>query len=432
MQHVVLTVPQQMADEEQSGLDIPQPAMTKKTNRAMGTNKRSASAKPSPAEELGQLGMFQEDEFHEDNIDEHVDEHVEQQFEEDYGEEAADVDFAAMEEAVHEAEEVLEADIHEEPGATSRARRRKPWQRSERSGGINLLVLTGWLLLVAAAILLAVNLLAPESMVPFLDRLQTAGLTPTAMLLIGVVVTGVGMLSSRQANIELRVVEVEATLLDNDTGMSASLDYLVEAQERHLDRPPASGEELNRVLVVLERQDEKVNNLTRAIKMYGKPLIEITKQMTDVTARIEALRASLGTVAEAVDGSGMEEALSTAASNLQKQISSELDKILSEISNQSDDSTTRMLEELKKDLAAVATSVDKLQRSGGVAPRHVAQPASGPAAAAAPTAAPAASGSPGGPSHEAPGDLAHSISGTKRSSGKGVLGSIAKLKKMRQ
>ena len=56
------------------------------------------------------------------------------------------------------------------------------------------------------------------------------------------------------------------------------------------------------------------------------------------------------------------------------------------------------------------------------------------AAAAAPaaSAAPAGGGGLGGPSQETPSGLAQSISGTKRSSGKGVLGSIAKLKKMRQ
>jgi len=244
-------------------------------------------------------------------------------------------------------------------------------------------------------------------------------------------VIGIAILRGRQANIELRVGEVETTLLDNDTGMSASLDYLVEAQEHHMDRPPASGEELERVLHVLQRQDEKVNNLTKAIKMYGKPLIEITKQMADVTSRVEALRASMGSIAETVDISGLETAVTGMSQSLQKQIGSELEKILSEVSKQDDDTLTQMLAELKQEMSQMAAgiqSIQKLQQSAGAARPAAPAAPSGPATSAAPTG-PIGSGAP--PPDSSSG-LAHSISGVKSTSGKGVLGSIAKLKKMRQ
>jgi prefoldin subunit 5 len=287
---------------------------------------------------------------------------------------------------------------------------------------MSLLLLSGWLMLVPAGGLLMASLAAPVKMAVFLESLRTAGLTPTALVTIAVIVIGVAILRGRQANIELRVGDMEAALLDNDTGMSASLDYLVEAQEHHTDRPPASGEELERVLLVLQRQDEKVNNLTRAIKMYGKPLIEITKQMADVTARIEALRSSVGTIAETVDISGLETALAGMSEGLQKQIGGELDKILSEVSKQDDDTLTKMLAELKQEMSQMASSVQRLQQSGMARPAT--QTSSGPAAAP----------SSGDPSHQDPSHSghAHSISGTRTSSGKGVLGSIAKLKKMRQ
>ncbi len=293
---------------------------------------------------------------------------------------------------------------------------------------MNLLLLAGWLILIPSVILLVGSILAPDTMRGFLSSLNTAGLTPGALTMIGIIMTGIGGLRGRQANIELWVSEVEATLADTDTGISASLDYLVEAQEHHLDRPPASGEELDRVLVVLQRQDEKVNNLTRAIKMYGKPLIEITKQLTDLGSRVESVRSSMGGIVEAVDGAGVEKALAKMSNRLQRNIGGELDKILTEISNHSDEATMSSLEGLKQELSAVAANIAKLQEIGMAAARTVARTATAPA----PAAAPAAMSGDGRPSQAATSGLSQSISGTKRSAGKGVLGSIAKLKKMRE
>ena len=390
--------------------------MTRKTKR---TTDRSHKI-----DELDQLEMFREGGLDANDQGEHADDH----YSDDFDDEAGDVNLAAMEEALQEAEHALDADIHHEPHGGKRIQRHKQKQRSEHDSGMNLLLLAGWLMLVPAGGLLMASLAAPAKMAVFLESLRTAGLTPTALVTIAVIVIGIAILRGRQANIELRVGDVEATLLDNDTGMSASLDYLVEAQEHHLDRPPASGEELERVLLVLQRQDEKVNNLTRAIKMYGKPLIEITKQMADVTARIEALRSSVGTIAETVDTSGLETALAGISESLQKQIGGELDKILSEVSKQDDDTLTKTLAELKQEMSQMASSVQRLQQSG-VAGRPATQAPSGLAAPAAPAAL-----SSGGASLQDPNysGHAHSISGTRSSPGKGVLGSIAKLKKMRQ
>ncbi len=388
--------------------------MTKKTKKAVNSNgprNKPATGRSPEAEELDELPLFQETEY-----DEYAEEHH-------HG--RADLD-VATEEAVHEAEEVLEHG-YEEPGGVTRIRRqRRP--RFEFARGMNLLLLAGWLILIPSVILLVGSILAPDTMRGFLSSLNTAGLTPGVLTMIGIIMTGMGGLRGRQANIELWVSEVEATLADTDTGISASLDYLVEAQEHHLDRPPASGEELDRVLVVLQRQDEKVNNLTRAIKMYGKPLIEITKQLTDLGSRVESVRSSMGGIVEAVDGTGVEKALAKISNRLQRNIGGELDKILTEISNHSDEATMSSLEGLKQELSAVAANIAKLQEIGMAAARTVARTATAPA----PAAAPAAMSGDGRPSQAATSGLSQSISGTKRSAGKGVLGSIAKLKKMRE
>jgi hypothetical protein len=399
-----------MADEQQSGLDNRQLAMTRKTSKARSTKKaKKAEARSQAVDELDQLEMFQEQE---DGFD------ADGPYDDDLEDEAGEVNFAAVEEALQEAGDVLDGDIDHEPDAngSKRIQKRVRRQRARHEGGLNLLLIAGWLMLIPSGGLLMASLAAPTKMGLLLESLSTAGLTPAALVTISLIVIGTAILRARQANIELRVGEVETTLLDNDTGMSASLDYLVEAQEQHL-----------------ERQDEKVNNLTKATKMYGKPLIEITKQMAEVSTRVEALRSSLGTMNEtmneAMDLSGLQKTLTDLSQSLQQQVAGELEKILTEVQKQDDDNVTTMLAELKQGISQMSSGIQKLQQSAAAA-RSVAQaPAGGPAAPAAP-AAPSTIGS--GSQGSGKSGLAQSISGTKSSAGKDVLGSIAKLKKMRQ
>jgi uncharacterized protein YoxC len=42
--------------------------------------------------------------------------------------------------------------------------------------------------------------------------------------------------------------------------------------------------------MAVQRQDDKVNNLTRAIKMYGKPMMEIANQGTDLAGSVAAVK----------------------------------------------------------------------------------------------------------------------------------------------
>lgn len=399
--------------------------MTRKTNKASKANTSKAkktTGRSQAADELDQLQMFHEDGFDGDAP-----------YDDGFEDEAREVDFAAVEEALQEAGDVLEADIHHEPLAHARKiQKRRHRQPAEHDSGLNLLLIAGWLLLIPSGGLLMASLAAPAKMGVFLESLRTAGLTPTALITISVLVIGVAILRARQANIEARVGEVETTLLDNDTGMSASLDYLVGAQEQHMDRPPASGEELERVLMVLERQDEKVNNLTKAIKMYGKPLIEITKQMAEVSTRVEAFRSSLGNISENMDISGLEASVTGLSESLQKHVAGELSKILAEVQKQDDGALTKAtLDELKAEISQMATGIQKLQQTAAAAARAVPPARSGPATSAAP-AAPSTIGSSSQDAGSGGVGLAQSISGTKSTSGKDVLGSIAKLKKMRQ
>lgn len=77
------------------------------------------------------------------------------------------------------------------------------------------------------------------------------------------------------------------------TSLRADVRYLVAAQRSHEEKAPAAGEELQHLLLLLQRQDEKINNLSKAIKMYGKPLMEIAGNSTEVAGTLSQVRAAV-------------------------------------------------------------------------------------------------------------------------------------------
>ncbi len=126
--------------------------------------------------------------------------------------------------------------------------------------------------------------------------LATYGLQPGTLLTVGAVMLAVGLMRRHVASIEQRIGSGSAA---ETAALRADVQQLVEAQRAHEERAPAAGEELQHVLLLLQRQDEKVNNLTKAIKMYGKPLMEIAGQTTELAGALSQLRTT-------IDGNGSE------------------------------------------------------------------------------------------------------------------------------
>ncbi|MCB9885570.1 MAG: hypothetical protein H6838_08760 [Planctomycetes bacterium] len=120
--------------------------------------------------------------------------------------------------------------------------------------------------------------------------LAAYGLQPGTLLTIGAVMLGVGLMRRHVASIEHRIGSGSAA---DTAALRADVQQLVEAQRAHEERAPAAGEELQHVLLLLQRQDEKVNNLTKAIKMYGKPLMEIAGQTTELAGALGQLRTTI-------------------------------------------------------------------------------------------------------------------------------------------
>jgi hypothetical protein len=146
----------------------------------------------------------------------------------------------------------------------------------EAAGSSGLLARICGAALLLAGVLVAV--LQGRGAIP--PALAYYGLHPQTLFTVGAVVLGVGM-------VRRQVRALGATRRDE---VLEHLQFLVEHQRATAERPPAKGEELDRVLAQLERQDEKVNNLTKALKAYGKPLLEIASSSADVTAQIDKIR----------------------------------------------------------------------------------------------------------------------------------------------
>ncbi len=316
------------------------------------------------------------------------------------------------------------------------------------SGAVGLAV--GSVLTVAGICLMLTMSLAPRFAETLTGPLAKVGLTAMSLLLAGLMVSGFAFVALRQN----KLVNTIRAMRDQRGSLEAGLEYLVQAQEHHLDRPPASGEELDRVLDCLQRQDEKLNNLTKAIKMYGKPLIEITNQSSESVHHLEEINSQVAKVMEALqkqDGS-------TSASDLKdlldgnrgltgEDLHRELEDHLEKLEERIDESAKRVaggvdrlleregqsgepaLEEIQRGLASLANALSAVQRS--IAEGVQSAPAApSPAIQSEPSHAPQSSSPPSGSAPRI-GGLAHSIAGPKKGTGKNVLGAIAKLKQMR-
>ncbi|HLQ38263.1 MAG TPA: hypothetical protein VK348_10695 [Planctomycetota bacterium] len=124
------------------------------------------------------------------------------------------------------------------------------------------------------------------------------GLGPTTLLIAGLVVMGTSSLRRLFAH---AIDRLDAGLAEHDDAgqqIRTSVNFLVEAQNAATQRPPAAGEELQRVMVSIQRQEEKLNNLAKAIKMYGKPLMEIANQGSDTADAVAQVRTHVDAIIE--------------------------------------------------------------------------------------------------------------------------------------
>lgn len=329
-------------------------------------------------------------------------------------------------------------------------------------------------------------------------RLQPYGVTPTTSLLLGAIALGIGAQTRRTARLEAYLGEFASR--DDGDVVDRMLDALA-------SRMPAGDAEANAQLaLVVQRQDEKLNNLTKAIKMYGKPLMEIAAHGTELAASIAQVRttmetghdvarqayarlesqvraqgdvkASLQPVQEAIGAVNvavqavaqrledsevrksllrLEETTQAAAKEMQKLLRGEnIEAATTRLTKQLDDTQKRLqggldqlrdgnlsgmetsIRDIQREVATVATALAQIQAAMKSGARPVASAAATPAPAAAAAPAPAeatdaapATGAGGSGGKSADKSAEGYQTGKRNSTGKNVLGAIAKLKQMK-
>lgn len=197
-------------------------------------------------------------------------------------EDAAAVDADSGEAATAAVEEFVAAPV--EPPRQRPARRRQPRgepvARATCAGGVVPM------LLGAAAVAFG----AVAEGMPKIAAMLPPGLANGNLLLLGAVLFGIGLVRRRVAQVEQRLVAAEAARTDSDDLLRDSLQALVEASAE-TGASPLAGEDVQQVLLNLQRQDAKINNLTKALKMYGKPLLDIAGQTTELAGSLAQVRA---------------------------------------------------------------------------------------------------------------------------------------------
>jgi len=355
-----------------------------------------------------------------------------------------------------------------------RVRRSRRHDRPTPQGEL-LLIVVGMICWLAATFLAAAGDDAPLQLVD-------TGLTPATMFLLGAVALTAALVRRRIGKLE---TALSTARRGSDIELREQLDILVENSG---NASHDGQEEAQQMRYALQRQDEKINNLTKAIKMYGKPLVDIAHHGTELSASLSQVRGAIETGNEAhreacarieaeihaIGGKGgsiepLQKKLSkveiTVEAIAQRMEDSEVRKTLvrledtfqemqeaiqlllrgesidsaaNKLQSQLENATGRLhqgLDQLRDgDLGGLQNSVRDIQREVSTVATAVAhiQAAikSGPGtpkAAAAPTSAP----TPKRPAHNDSDDSKGYQTGSHKSGSKNVLGAIARLKQLK-
>lgn len=134
------------------------------------------------------------------------------------------------------------------------------------------------------------------AVVPEANRLLNGLIAPETITMVGLAIFVFSTSHRRTANLQHRLLENELHSTNADNEMR---DTLIQITRRQSGFEFDNGEspDLQQMMLALQRQDQKVNNLTKAMKMYGNPLMEIASQSTELagnSAQIKALIESSG------------------------------------------------------------------------------------------------------------------------------------------
>ncbi len=268
-----------------------------------------------------------------------------------------------------------------------------------------------------------------------------------SLVTVGVVVLSSGFARHQLGRLQRQLKETEQLRARRDEEIWDRLDVLLEGGAVHA----GSDQRLEHVMLALQRQDQKINNLTKATKMYGKPLMEVATQTAEIAGTLErstefsansspdlaAAVAKLDTIAVATvavrrqleDGSqkldSVIEQLRTDGSLMNSQVERQA-KIADLVSRIEDDvqhlrrddveSLEACIREVQREVAALATVTSRTKDVGSENDRSADEQPQIASGKAPPTETASSSGY---------------AAGARKSGGQTVLGAIAKLKQLK-
>lgn len=200
-------------------------------------------------------------------------------------EDLSEGDYADQDEDVVDEEDFGPEDdddeTYEEPVASaprsSRSRYQPPTARLAGGMSITLgaaLTITG---LVTAALPAATAALA-------------AVIAPQTITLLGLAVFAIGTSQRRTSRLQQRLQALESQRTSADDELRDTLAEILDGQGNQQSNN-SEVDNIQQLMLSLQRQDQKINNLTKAIKMYGKPLMEIAGQGSELAGSVANVKA---------------------------------------------------------------------------------------------------------------------------------------------
>lgn len=148
----------------------------------------------------------------------------------------------------------------------------------------------GGLFLGAGVVMAAFAFAMPWLPTDAVGALTNLGFGPQGLFVCGMVLAGAGASLRRTARLQQNLDAAEERRRAEAETLNQNLHGLLSARTSG-DEPAANaGQDLQYILLALQRQDEKLNNLTKAFKMYGKPLMEIANQGTDLAGVVSTVK----------------------------------------------------------------------------------------------------------------------------------------------
>ena len=297
---------------------------------------------------------------------------------------------------------------------------------------------SSFLVLVAGVALAIADYLAPQTVLVVTEPLNAAGFTPGLVVALGTVLVVATRLLSRVHDLQRQLTDHADWVYDSAAATDETFDILIDSQEQVDHQRSGALEGLNQVADAIAQQDQKIAGLANTLRMYGKPLSEVSRHVTELSARSKATAAELESLTASLHGA-LEQTVQEVSGNIASLIEqAPTDKgavaALEEaraVSGQLSQDIAQIMDAQAahpeaEDIAGLRSEIDALQAA--IRGLSSAEAAPNPEGSLTEESAPPPVMEA---DHNAPDAPTQTAAGSSQSSSEGVLGAIAKLKQMR-